>query len=205
MKKLISVLLLFNFIVISAQNKEIYIYKSFKQFENNTPEHIGTYEGHESNLFGFSFFFIENGKKRYYKINKSYWGFRIGDYIFRTYKHDALIPLFIMKKKEKVFYLHGELALSQIRKVSSLAWGHHGIFYSDDFESKVYQIAKIVDKEKNNKALKSLCDCIKEQKKRFGDQARFSGYKDCVENFGETFEDLQEELQYLEEELDEGF
>lgn len=200
MKKLIIFLLFFNFLSLFAQDKDVLIYKSYEDFRNNVTENLGPYETYITGVFGSAFTFTKKkGEKTYFKMKKTYWGFRIGGYIFRTYKLDQTKPLLVLKYKEKVFYMHGEFALSDLRNLSGTVYGHYGIFYSDNYTSQVHHIARIVNKEKKNKSLSSLCECIKEQKKRFDDQARFNGYSDCVEAFGEDLLENPEDI------LDEGF
>lgn len=173
-------------------DKKVYVYKSYIDFKEDKAEYVGIYDGAISgNTFGLAgalYLYIkkdENTKKKNFKIKKSYWGFRIGEFIFRRNRNDASFPLLVYKHKNKVFYINGEIALSMIKKGSDsgTAWGSRGFFYSDTFESKTFYITRIIGEEKNDSTLIDISKCIKKAKKRFGDQGRFNGYQSCIDDF----------------------
>ena len=91
--------------------------------------------------------------------------------------------MLIVKNEDKVFYLDGYLflyrALYNDQDDSSFR-SSDGCFYSDDLSSEVYEITKMIKKEKDNPQYKEMIECIKESKKRLGVQSQFNGYVKCI-------------------------
>jgi len=178
--------LIFNFFYVSAQEnkspKDVYLYTSAQDFKNQKEKFIGR-------MYSFSWKSTNGGKISCFLgldkkevILKKYWGFRVGETLFRMKKTNPKVPLQIIGKKEKIFYLNGYFFLRKLTGggTTSSKFINKNIFYSDDFFSNIYNIEKIVTKEKNNQSLKAFCACIKKGKKRYGYQAQFNGKSKCI-------------------------
>tara|TARA_R110002050_G_scaffold97971_1_gene203612 strand:- start:52 stop:636 length:585 start_codon:yes stop_codon:yes gene_type:complete len=194
MKKWLFISLVLTFFNASAQfekverDNKIYIYKSFEDFKSDNGEYIGEFEDFASspiyNAFGF-FFMKENGKKRYVGVKKSNWGFRVGEHVFRKQKAGENVVLGVLKHKEKVFYISGAMVLRMLGNEGKSGWSSDSnvLFYSDNYESDVFRIDKLLKKEKDNSSFFKLNKCLEEAKRLEGNQAKFKASKSCIENF----------------------
>ncbi len=91
--------------------------------------------------------------------------------------------MLVLNGKEKVFYVDGYLYMDKAiynENSGSTFRDSDGVFYSDDLNSEVFEITKIISKEKNNPNLKDLIECIKDAKSRAGVQSKFNGYMECI-------------------------
>ncbi len=167
----------------NVSEKSLIVYKTYEDFMNNTGLNLGTITNYVSGTWGDNKIVIKRGNKED-KINMNqYWGFRVDDYIFRMNKDGIKLPLLVLKKDEKIFYADGYLYYNKImfdRDEGSSIRESDGYFYSDNLNSEVFEITKIIKNEKDNPKLKELIECIKKAKKRYGVQSKFNGYSECL-------------------------
>ncbi|MBG6112143.1 hypothetical protein IWX84_003042 [Flavobacterium sp. CG_9.10] len=163
-------------------NKNLIIFKTYEDFVSNSGINLGIIVNYLCTDWGANKIVVKNGSQEE-KINMNkYWGFKIDNYIFRMNKDGLRLPLFVFKNNEKVFYIDGYINFDKIAFGSD---GYSiresdGCFYSDNLNSEVFEITKIIKKEKYNPKLKDLITCIKRSKKRAGYQSQFNGYIECL-------------------------
>lgn len=161
-----------------------YSYLSINDLKNDDGKYHGKFSSYSWNSWGKNnIFVVKELKEEKVNINK-YWGFKINNNIFRNHKSSPKIPLRIISIKEKIFYIDGYFFLGSLKYgISSSSRTKEAVFYSDTFESKIYTIDKLIKKEKNNKKLLAITNCLKKAKKRYGYQAKFNSYCKCIEEF----------------------
>lgn len=201
MKKILFLCLIFLSSFVSAQtelekllnkkkdslyikDKRVFMFKTHEDFKSNNHIYVGDYDGYIWGSGGGNIIKVVYDND-YKKINMNdYWGFILDDYVFRVSHKKPRIPVCVIKTEPKVFYMGGYFFLSYFYdgdfSSSRIASGY---FYSDDMNSRVYPIEKILKKEKEttNNELKSLLKCVEKGKKRYGYQAQFNGYSKCFE------------------------
>lgn len=189
--KIIRICLFFMLVQLSAAQEEvsydksIVVYDTYDDFENENGTYVGRVESYSwTDLFGSNkLYYVDNNQEeKKLNINK-YWGFSIGEYMFRNKKGNPRIPLAIVKHQEVVIYMDGYLFISMIIKNSasgSSSRTKKSVFYSNELDSDIYEISKILKKEKNNPALANFRACIKKGTKRYGYQAKLNGYTKCI-------------------------
>lgn len=167
-----------------VSDKNLIVYKSSNDFLSKKGDDFGKILNASSNSWGGNAIYTvaADGKKITCHLN-DFWGFSIGKYEFRMNKFSLRIPMWIIKNDEKFFYMDGYLILNKAMFGTDDDFSMRdsdGYFYSDDLDSKVYEITKIIHNEKDNIKLKDLIECIKIGKKRSGIQAKFNGYSKCI-------------------------
>lgn len=191
MKKFFTIVILcISASILSQEKKEIYdkkvyLFRTYQDFVNNKPEEIGKYAGQEWTLFKGTTIFLKNldGNKIPLLVN-DIWGFKIDKYVFRGL--NGKYPALIIKEKFKIFYMNGSLMLDRIRWDSpKLVIDVVGdvYFYSDDLDSKIYEINKLKSKEKENINFAPLFECLKSAKKRHSAQGELDSTTECIQNF----------------------
>lgn len=165
-------------------NKNLIIFNTYEDFIGNSGINSGIVVNYLYTTWGVNKIVVKNGNSEE-KINMNkYWGFKIDNYIFRMNKDCKRLPLLIFKNDEKVFYIDGYINFNKIAFGSD---GYSiresdGCFYSDNLNSEVFEITKIIKREKDNPRLKDLIACIRKSKKRAGYQSQFNGYMQCLKN-----------------------
>jgi hypothetical protein len=190
MKKLLSILTLSLFLTAHSQepekityDKTVTFYNSFSDYQSKKGIPAGEYKSFAWSSFGTnSLQVVVNGKEKMENLNK-YWGFTVGDFLFRSKQNGKRIPVVVVNANSKVYYIDGYIYLDMIRGESNAgsstrSWD--AVFYSDDFEGDIFEITKFISREKDNPELASMVDCIKKGKKRRGLQAQFNSYFDCI-------------------------
>lgn len=166
-------------------DKKLVIYKTFEDYKNNFPLEAGVYTTNEWNIIsGSKISFKNNNGDPQYFYAKNFWGFKIGDYLFKGF--GAKYPLLVLKEKyDKIFYMSGFLMLERIRVDSpkmSLEVSGEQFFFSDSIDSKVYDIDNLKSKAKENPAFNTLINCLKKAKKRHSDQGELDSKTECIMN-----------------------
>lgn len=187
MKTIFKITIFFVSILSLAQektknSKEIVIYKTYKDFKENNGEHLGTFTGDYANKL---YYINKDGKNKKKAINK-YWGFSVGQNVFRFKRGWFSSPMFIRAIKDKVFYYDGEMILSMILYDSnsgSAGNARHLIMYSDDLNSTFIDIKKFPKKERENLKFTELIPCIEKGLKRYGYNPQFQSITTCIDSF----------------------
>lgn len=165
-------------------NKNLIIFKTYEDFESNSGLNLGKISDYSyDNWGGNKIFVIKEDVEEKININQ-YWGFSIDDNTFRMNKNGIRLPLLVLKKDEKIFYVDGYVYFDKIvfGKNGYSIRDSDGYYYSDNLNTEVFEITKIIKKEKNNPILKDLITCIKRSKKRAGYQSQFNGYIECLKD-----------------------
>ena len=163
-------------------DKNVYMYKTIEDFNSQKGEFVGELSWFEWYGWGSSQLFLKNNDvETKLNLNK-YWGFKIGDYLFRMNNNSPKMPLCVVNTNEKVFYINGFFYLSIIRYgiPGSSDRSENAVFYSDTIDSEIYAITKIINNEKDNPKLQELIECIKKGKKRYGAQSQFNAFSECL-------------------------
>jgi hypothetical protein len=186
MKRIILVLILFitSDLLFSQGRKlgdNLIVFYTYEDFISNKGKDCGVITKFYTSSWGENRITVENsGKEEVINTNKL-WGYKSGDYLYRMNKKKTRIPLLVYLVKDKVFYIDGTYRISEDKIMSSFASRKtDGIFYSDNLNSEVFQITKLIKNEKNNSKYNFLIDCLKEAKKRYGINAKFNGYLKCI-------------------------
>lgn len=129
--------------------------------------------------------FVLNGEKKDkgIKVDKV-WGFQIGKYLFRMNQYTINLPMLVLYEKEKLFYIDGYLFLDKAMFDEDTGFSYRksdGVFYSDNLNSEVFEISKMIKKEKDNPKLKEMIECLKDAKERVGIQSKYNGYVECIQ------------------------
>lgn len=163
-------------------NKSLIVFKTYEDFVSNSGLNLGKISDYSyDNWGGNKIVVIKEDVEEKININQ-YWGFSIDDNIFRMNKDGIRLPLLVLKKNEKIFYVDGYIYFDKIvfGKNGYSIRESDGYFYSDNLNSEIFEITKIIKKEKDNPKLKDLIECIKKAKKRIGYQSKFNGYSKCL-------------------------
>lgn len=180
----------FCYFTFAQENKiperKLYMYKTFADLKNDTGEYKGTFKTTIINSWGRNTLFGDlNGEEQKVNANK-YWGFRIGDFVFRRKNSRPKMLVAIIGVKEKVFYANGYVYLNMLLDAGgSMFHVKKPAFYSDDFESEIIDIDELIENEEGNESLSPLIDCLKKAADRYGYQAKFNGYTKCIREFTE--------------------
>ncbi len=166
----------------TIKTSQVFLFESAENLINNKGEYAGEYVSYS---WSNKIYAELNRKKNKINLNK-YWGFKIGPVFFRMNNTKPKIPLQIIGINDKIFYLNGYFYLNKLAHNHASSRSNDNIFYSNALTEDIRHIDKITHKEKDNIELKSLCDCIKKAKKRYGDQAKFNGKYKCINSFLET-------------------
>lgn len=164
-------------------DKRFFVFDTYEDFKNNEGRYIGLYHAFNWYWRGNMIRYEVDNAGEDMRVN-DFWGFRIGDYYFRNKTAGPNIPVEIILNKDKVFYLDGYIRLKYLAgEEEAYLRSEKAVFYSDDFESKIYTIDKLIKKEDKNAALSSLIPCLKKAKERYGYQAQFNNYVECLGEF----------------------
>lgn len=170
-----------------ASNHEVYIFKTYEDFKNESGEYLGSFDGYSQNPFSFSIVYKTEGKKRSQsKAVNNLWGFQVGPYYFRFKGGRWFSPMYIRGIKGKVFYYEGEILLSMIRNESntgSVGNTKNLFLYSNDLNSKFIKIKKFPKEEKGNPDFADLIPCIEKGLKRYGYNPKFNAITSCIDSF----------------------
>lgn len=191
MKKLLFIFTVFLSLNLQGQetqkqvnyDKTTTMYKTFADFQAKKGVSAGEYAGFSWNSWGINTLHVMNGGKET-KVNMNdYWGFTVGDFLFRSKSNGMRIPVVVLNVTSKVYYCEGYMFLDMIKHNATGGSSNRtddSVFYSDDMESDIYEITKIISKEKDNPELAGMIECIKKGKKRRGYQAQFNSYYECI-------------------------
>jgi len=187
---LFLLILLFTSLSLIAQeteddlDKKTYLYLTFEDFTNNNTKYVGEYVSYSWSSLGTNKIYVKNGTKET-KINiNKYWGFKINGKVFRLKKVNPKIPLLLLKSKDINLYIDGYMYLHYLEFFSTnSSRTTEAIFYSDDLNSKIYKVDKLVKHHKNTTSISNFRECIKKGTKRYGYQAKFNSYMKCVEKY----------------------
>jgi len=192
MRKLLVILTFF--IGIAAQSQEAAespkydktatMYKTYADFQAKKGVPAGQYFSFSWSSWGKNTLHTYvNGKEQKFDIN-DYWGFTVGDFLFRSRQNQIRIPVVVLNiKNSKVFYCEGYMFLDMIRADATSGRSSRtddSIFYSDDMEGDIYEITKLPKKEKGNPELAGMIECVKKGEKRRGYQAQFNSFYECI-------------------------
>lgn len=166
-----------------SQKNNLYVYETYQDYVSNNPIDCGLATGF-GEIFGFKYIMVKNDNKdKKIKINNK-WGFKIGNFLFRFNEKENIPVSYLKNELGLYFYIDAEFTLSQA------IWGfdysnssdnkNDGYFYSNDLNSKIFEISKIVKIENPSTELKDFIECIKDAKERYGDQAKFNSYTKCI-------------------------
>ena len=192
MTKSLLIALLFMFFSANAQkvsDKHLIVFETYNDYKSGKGQDLGLITDYANTSWGQNEIFIDNGftdrdkpKVKVIDTNK-FWGYQIGDLLFRMNTYSLRVPMLVLNENKKVFYIDGYMVMK--RAIFNEDGGHtfresDGCFYSDDLNSQVYEITRMVRNEKGNPELKDMIECIKEAKKRRGVQRKFDQYLECI-------------------------
>lgn len=193
MKKSLLIALLFTFFAVNAQkvsDKHLIVFETYNDYKSGKGKDYGLITDYENSDWGKNKILIDNGfterdkpKVKVVDLN-NFWGYQIGDFIFRMNTYSLRLPMLVLNKNKKVFYIDGYMVMK--RAIFDEHGGHtfiesDGCFYSDDLNSQVHEITRMIRNEKGNPELKDMIECIKEAKKRRGVQRQFDRYVECIQ------------------------
>ncbi len=166
-----------------SQNNNLFVFKTYADYQNNNFVDNGKVTGYGMNLGSNYIIVDDNGKEKKVKINK-FWGFKIGDYIYRFSKNENK-PVSILNPDFGIFlYIDADFTLRKavwgIDNFNSSEHNNDGYFYSDNLESEIIEISKIVKYKNPSAELIPFIECIKEANERYGLQAKFNSYGKCI-------------------------
>ncbi len=183
-KALLLVILSFSWLNNFAQEDskkldlKLYVFDTYADFLNDKGRYVGVYSSYSWSTVGTNNLWVDDNKKKV--PMKNMWGFKIGDFVFRMGEKPK-IPLTVIKKGEKIFYIDGYIYLNYLKGDDlSTTRTTHPLFYSDDLNTEIYEIEQIIEKEKGNAELKEICDCVEANKKTRDIEARFNANVKCV-------------------------
>lgn len=150
-------------------DKKLYMYKTFEDLKNDTGVYKGTFATCIINSWGRNTLFGNlDGEEEKINTNK-YWGFRIGNFVFRKKNSRPKMLVAIIGVKEKVFYANGYVYLNMLLDAGGSSFKvKKPAFYSDDFESEIMDIDELIENEEGNESLSPLIDCLKKAADRYG-------------------------------------
>ena len=165
-------------------DKTVYLYKTYNDYKNEKSENIDDFFSYSHDDVRGALLFFNYDYKNKKELN-DYWGFKIDSFTFRIKNKGRNKPVSIIKIKGKVFYLNGEIHLDMLsnNSKSGSVIDDDPLFYSDDLNSEVYKIQRLNNKENGNEKYSELFKCLKEAKKRHGEQAEFNSSLECIMNF----------------------
>lgn len=169
------------------KEREVITYDTFEDYTSGNGVSQGIYASYYWDSWGGNAIYIKkDGERDRLRINP-FWGFTIGDYLFRNKNGSPKIPVVVLGNKNRYFYMNGYLVFSSWRSEDgegSSFRSEENLFYSNDLESKILDIESIIKKEKKTPALTRIVNCIKTAKKeRHGIQPQFNSYLKCIEGF----------------------
>lgn len=186
MKKIIFLFSFFFFVISSnsqilTPGNHIFVFKTYEDFVNNKSEDLGQVTSYG----GLNVFVLEDLAKKKQKKHKlnDYWGYKVGNYTFRTLKKEGICVSFLKKDFGVCLYIAGTFAMSYA------VWGYDffneslnkdGYFYSDSLNSEIFEITKIVKYNNPRSEIIPLIECIKEANERYGLQAKFNSQGKCI-------------------------
>jgi hypothetical protein len=165
-------------------DKKLYVFNSYEDFVNDKPTYVGEYAGRKwDSWFGTTLYYKdESGKEHKYKPS-DVWGFKIDDYFFRSF--DLKNPVQILKKNIKIFYINAGVMLQRIYfdspEMETQIEGE-AFFFSDDLNSKIFEIGKLKSKAQDVPELEALINCLKRANKRANAQGRLNSTTECILN-----------------------
>ena len=193
MKNSLLIAFLFTFFAANAQkvsDKHLIVFETYNDYKSGKGQDYGLITDHTNTSWGINEIFIDNGltdrgkpKVKVIDTNK-FWGYQIGNYLFRMNTYSLRVPMVVLNENKKVFYIDGYMLMN--KAIFNEDGGNtfresDGCFYSDDLNSQVYEITRMVRNEKDNPQLKEMIECIKEAKKRRGVQRQFDQYLECIQ------------------------
>lgn len=163
-------------------DKTVTMYKTYADFKGEKGVMVGQLDSFSWHSWGGNTLHVTGGKQEKVNMN-DYWGFTVGDFLFRSKQNGMRIPVVVLNVTSKIYYCEGYMFLDMIRANStggSSSRTDESIFYSDDMEGDIMEITKIISKEKDNPELAGMVECIKKGKKRRGYQAQFNSFYECI-------------------------
>lgn len=189
MNKYVLLLILFSVSKLIAQNRvsehQLIVYNTYEDFVADKGENYGFNTGTSNDSWGGNRIHVGDAQADKAINTNNFWGYKIGDYLFRMNKYSLRVPMLVLNVKEKVFYVDGYVFLRKAiynESGGSSFRESDGCFYSDDLNSEVFEITKLIKKEKDNPKLKEIIECLKDAKSRLGVQSKFNGYIACIQN-----------------------
>lgn len=165
--------------------RKTYLYKDFQEMESDLGEYVGLVTSLIWNRFAKPILVTRVNEKRYKNNVTKYWGFKIGNNVYRI-KPDPMgnFPVEILGKKDKYFYVNGRFTIEKkCGNSSHKTFSTRNIYYSETLESKLKYINSLKKTENSGPEFSKLCDCIKENKKSGSEQDKFDNKLNCVINF----------------------
>lgn len=160
--------------------RNTHVFKTLEDFKAGNKTRMGTYVSNSWSSSGGNRIHCELNRVENKVNTNQYWGFSIGDHVYRSKKGSPKIPVEIMGIKEKVFYVNGYFSLNKLTSgYAESSRTSENLFYSDNLGSKLYSTSNLLKKEKNNPKLKDLCSCIKNIKST-DYQGFFDKEVDCI-------------------------
>ncbi len=181
--KFFLIIFLFFFNTLFSQKNNLYVYENYQDYISNKPIDYGVATGYGMKLGSRYIITNSENKKTKIKINKI-WGFKIGNYLYRFNKKKNIPVSFLKNELGLFFYIEADFTLSKaiwgVDYSNSTDHRNDGYFYSNDLDSEIIEISKIVKIDNPSADLKIFIDCIKEANDRYGYQAQFNGYTKCI-------------------------
>ena len=184
MSKTFFSIIFFLFLNLSfSQKNNLYVYETYQDYVSNKPIDYGLATGYGMTLGTRYIITKKDNKEKKIKINKM-WGFKIGDYLYRFSKKKNVPVSYLKNEFGLCFYIEADFTLRKavwgVDYFNSTDHKNDGYFFSDDLNSEINEISKIVKIDNPSAELKIFIDCIKDANERYGDQAKFNGYTKCI-------------------------
>lgn len=167
-----------------VSDKKLIVFNTYEDYVAKKGEDYGFITGKANDSWGGNKIYVGNAQKDKAINTNKFWGYQIGGYLFRMNTYSLRVPMLVLNGKEKVFYIDGYLFLDKAiynEDAGRSFRDSDGCFYSDDLNSEVFEITKMISKEKNNPKLKDMIECLKDAKGRMGVQSKFNGYVECIQ------------------------
>ncbi len=187
-------------------NRDLYIFKTFDDFEQKIEKKIGKFSEVFSEEYKDDEIYYLSSKRKKKKLNlSSIWGFRIEDKIYRI-KKGAKIKLlntennlfrvyYILKKTDKIFYSLGaiELRLTFAKANQNYSSIYKQVIYKRSDRIKLFRFSEnlnspmnaLEDINKTDSKFKnqSFIKCINTAKDRYDKIKMFTDLKKCINDY----------------------
>lgn len=167
-------------------DREVYVYKTFEDAQNDKGEFIGEYESHKwtNDLVSNKniLFVKKDGAEIKYPLkHDELWGFRVGNVVFRMAKR---LPVTIVKISDLIFYNDGYMFLNYLDgEGMKTTRSTDVIYYSDNLESDIHVINRVLTYKKDIPEMEGFLKCIDESLHLRGYQNRVDGCTVCIEEY----------------------
>ncbi len=190
MKAIIVFLLFFSGVTLAQDYKDldrkVYIYKTFDDAKNDEGEFVGEYKSHKwtndltsnKNIL----FVKKDGVEIKYPLKDSeIWGFRIGNFVFRMARR---LPVTIVKISDLIFYNDGYMFLNYLDGEGlTTTRSTDVIYYSDNLESEIFVINRILTYKKDVPGMADFLKCIDVGLHLKGYQNRIDACSKCIDDY----------------------